>query len=204
VKQTSRSTGSTPRIRRNPAVRLGAAVASAGLLVGLAACGFNAQTLQPYDPADGVNPGVGNPNQQPNERTKVEPNTAVKVRGLMIIAKTPTSGFLSATIYSDNADQLTSVTGNVLQPNDAQGAALTVTLPSPVQIPAGAPVVLVDQQAIDVTASRLPAGQTANLTLTFAKAGSKTVQVPIVDGQNDTYRTVQPSAAPSSGATSQG
>jgi hypothetical protein len=201
VKQTSRNTGRRPGVRSSVAARLGAAAASAGLLVGLSACGFDAQTLQPYTPSDGVNVSVGNPNQQPGERTKVEPNTAVMVRGLMIVAKTPTSGFLSATLYSDSSDQLTTVGGNVLDPNDDQGPGLTVNLPSPVSVGPDAPVVLVDQQAITVTADRLPAGQTAMLTLTFAKAGSAQVQVPIVDGLNDTYRTVEPSAAPSSGGS---
>ena len=35
-----------------------------GLLLGTAACGNNAQTLQPYTPAEGINLDVGNPADQ--------------------------------------------------------------------------------------------------------------------------------------------
>lgn len=198
--QTSRSTGAREGRTTGRAARIGAAVAATGLLVGLSACGFNAQTLQPYTPSDGVNVNVGNASPASNGRTKVEPNSAVKVRGLMIVAKSATSGFLSATIVSDSPDQLTAVTGNVLRQDGSQGSALTIALPSPIQLQPNSRVVLVDRQAVTVTGTTVPAGATASLKLTFAKAGSKQVVVPIVDGQNDTYRTVSPSPAPSSSA----
>ncbi len=204
---TSRSAGAREASRSHPRTglmaRVGAAAAAAGLLVGLSACGFNAQTLKTYTPADGVNVNVGNPNgQMENGQSKIPTSSAVKVRGLMILAESPTSGFLSATVISDNPDQLTDITGNVLEPDGSQGPALTIQLPSPITLNPHSPVILVDRQAVTVTGSQVPAGATASLKLTFAKAGSTQVTVPIVDGQNDTYRTVSPSPAPSSSSTS--
>jgi hypothetical protein len=187
VKQNSRTLTRTRKFGR-----IGAAVASMGLLFAMSACGFDAQTLQPYTPSDGVNVDVGvGPNGEPDSST-------VKVRSLMILAKSPTSGFLSATLYSQQHDSLTQVTGNVLNPNGSEGAPITAKLSSPVQISGDSPVVLIDDAPITVTASRLPAGQTATLTLTFSTAGTQEVRVPIVDGNNDIYATVQPSP-PSAG-----
>lgn len=185
MKQTSQ----TSRTARKPG-RIGAAAASAGLLLALSACGFDVQTLQPYTPSDGVNINVGaGPNGDPIAST-------VKVRGLMILAKSPTSGFLSATLVAQNDDSLTSVTGNVLKDDGSNGPALTINVSSPVTVGGSKAVVLVDQSPITVSGSSLPAGQDAKLTLTFSKAGSEQVEVPIVDGNNPIYSTVQPSASP--------
>src|SRR5690606_19523536 len=166
----------------------------AGLLFGMSACGFDAQTLQPYTPADGVNADIGTgPDGKPVAGT-------VKVRGLMILRKSNTSGFVSASLSSREPDQLTTVSGTVLEPNGTPGAEITATLTGPIRITPQGATHLIDQPAIQVKASELPAGQLAELTLTFERSGSHTVQVPIVDGQNATYRTVQPtpgsSAAP--------
>ncbi|MBO0812367.1 MAG: hypothetical protein J2P23_10020 [Microlunatus sp.] len=173
--------------------RIGAALATAGLLFALSACGFGVQTLQPYTPADGVNVNVApGPDGQPDAST-------IKVRGLMILARTPTSGFLSATFDAQNTDTLTGITGNVLNPNGSTGDALTVNVSSPIKVGGGNPVVLVDHAAVTVTGNSLPAGQDASLTLTFANAGSEQVKVPIVDGNNDIYATVSPSAPATNG-----
>lgn len=178
ISQTSRTAGKLGRI--------GAAAASAGLLFALSACGFNVQTLQPYTPSDGVNIDVG---PKPNGLW------AIKVRGLMILAKSSTSGFLSATIVAQQDDSLTSVTGNVLKPDGSNGDALTVKIAKPIKVGPTKPVILVDHSPVTVTGTSLPAGADANLTLTFDKAGSEQVRVPIVDGNNDIYATVSPSPA---------
>lgn len=179
--QTSRTAGKRGLI--------GVAVAGAGLLFTLSACGFDVQTLQPYTPSDGVNVDVApGPNGQPDAGT-------VKVRDLMILAKSNTSGFLSATLVAQNNDSLTGVTGNVLNTNGGNGPALTFTVSNPIKVGGGKAVVLVDQAPVTVSGSSLPAGQDADLTLTFANAGSQNVKVPIVDGSNEIYKTVQPSAS---------
>lgn len=189
MEHTVRSS-STRRI--GMAGRIAGICASATLVLGLSACGFDAQTLQPYQPADGVDVNVAvGANGNPDAHT-------IKVRGLMILAKSDTEGFLSATLTAASDDQLTGVTGTTLTPDDSEGAPLTVTLPGPVSLTAGSPVVLVDHEAITVKADKLRAGLNARLTLTFAQAGSQQVTVPIVDGNNSTYQSVSPSAAPSS------
>lgn len=179
ISQTSKAAGKRGRI--------GAAVAGAGLLLGLSACGFNVQTLHPYTPADGVNINVG---EGPNGPTA----STIKVRDLMIIAKSPTSGFLSATIDARQNDTLTGITGDVLKPDGSKGEPLTVKLTNPITV-GGKPVILVDQAPVTVTATSLPAGLDASLTVTFAKAGSQQVRVPIINGNNDIYATVSPSPA---------
>jgi len=183
MKQTSQ----TPRTARKRGL-IAAAAAGAGLLFTLSACGFDVQTLQPYDPSDGVNINVApGPDGQPDAGT-------VEVRGLMILAKSNTSGFLSATLVAQNNDSLTGVTGNVLNNDGSNGPALTITVSSPITVGGSSAVVLVDHAPVTVTGSSLPPGQDADLTLTFSKAGSETVKVPIIDGNNEIYRTVQPSA----------
>lgn len=183
MKQTSQT---SPARKRG---LIAAAAASAGLLFALSACGFDEQTLQPYTPADGVNVDIGaGPDGNPISST-------IKVRGLMILAKSNTSGFLSATLVAQNNDSLTGVTGNVLNTNGGNGPALTFTVSNPIKVGGGKAVVLVDQAPVTVSGSSLPAGQDADLTLTFANAGSQNVKVPIVDGSNEIYKTVQPSAS---------
>lgn len=189
MKQTVPSSGTR---RVGIAGRIAGICASAGLIFGLSACGFNVQTLQTYQPADGIdiNVAVGK-DGKPDAET-------IKVRGLMILAKSDTSGFLSATFTTRADDQLTGVTGTALTADDSEGSALKIDLPAPVQMTPGKALVLVNQEEIKVTADKLRPGLNANLTLTFANAGSQQVTVPIVDGNNSTYSKVSPSPAASS------
>lgn len=175
--------------------RLGVAV-SAALLLGSAACGFNAQTLMPYTPAAGVNVNVGTgPNQEPVTST-------VQVRGLMVISRTPGEGFLSASLLCGDQDALTSVSGYVVKTDGSQGSALTVTLPEPVALGNNQLVVLTDRTEIAVASADLMAGGTVSLTLTFSNAGSQQVLAPVVDGNTSGYSSVSPSPAPSGSPSS--
>ncbi|WP_454227400.1 hypothetical protein [Propioniciclava flava] len=81
---------STPK-RRAAHVMI-AAAASALLLSG---CGFNAQTLQPYTPAEGVNTQIGD----------------VKVRNLVVVSDDEGHGYLSASLVSPKNTALVSVAG---------------------------------------------------------------------------------------------
>jgi hypothetical protein len=176
--------------------RVAAACASAGLILGVSACGFDVQTLQHYQPSDGVDVNVATAaNGQPDNQT-------IKIRGLMILAKSDTSGFLSATMTAASDDQLTAVSGTALTTDDSEGSALKVKLSGPVSLTADKAVVLTDQPAITITADKLQPGLNANLTLTFAQAGTEHVTVPILDGNNSTYSTVSPSAAANSTSNS--
>lgn len=186
MSQTVRSRGTR---RSGFAGKVAAACASVGLVLAVSACGFDVQTLQHYQPADGVDVNVA------TTADGAPGNHTIKVRGLMILAKSDTSGFLSATFNAVSDDQLTAVSGTTLSDDDSAGSPLTVALPGPVTLPAGQPVVLTNQPEIKITADKLQAGLNAKLTLTFANAGNEIVTVPIINGNNSTYATVSPSAA---------
>ena len=201
MKQTSgriaarraRRSGAGVAGRVGVAPRVGVALASVGLLFGLSACGFNAQTLQPYTPSDGVNVDIGlDQNENPTAAT-------VKVRNLMVISKAHGSGFLSATLVSGEDDKLTEVSGQALGPDGTTGSKLTTELSEPVEITAGQPVVLTDQSPITLTAADLKPGQLADLTLSFERSGSYQVEVPVVDGNNEIYSGVEPTPEQSPG-----
>ena len=159
-----------------------------GLLLVTAACGTDAQTLQPYTPAEGVNLDVGDPADQ----TKV-----VHVRNLLIISKAPGQGVLSATIVTDGRDQLTRVTGNAIKVDGTPGAPFTARLANTVSFANGAQIVLTDGAPIAVNSPDLAAGLSANVTLQFRNAGEATAVVPVVDGNEPQYATISPAPTPS-------
>lgn len=170
----------------SPTVRL-----VAGLLLVLAvtvstACGTDKQTLRPYTPADGVNFDVG------GER-------GVKVRNLMIISRVEGEGFLSATMVAADRAQLTAVSGKAIKSDGTDGAPLSATIPSSVSLGNGVLIVLTDGPFITVRSPDLKAGLTADVTLQFSTAGSATVRVPVIDGNEGPYATISPEATPSAG-----
>jgi hypothetical protein len=157
-----------------------------GLLLGLGACGTDAQTLKPYTPAEGVNLDVGNPTDY---------EEVVHVRKLLIISREPGSGILSASIVTDGRDQLTEVSGFAIKSDGTQGAPLTVKLTNTVSIANRAQVVLTDSP-ISVESADLVPGLTASITLTFANAGEATVIAPVVDGKAGHYASISPEPTP--------
>lgn len=163
--------------------RLGRAVAAGTLaltaMVGITGCQF--QTLQQYTPADGVNTAVAD----------------VMVRNLVIVVTDSGEGVLLGTLVTHQADTLQSVKGVALLPDGAAGAALQVTSPAQVSVKPTEPLVLLDE-AIRVSSSDLRAGLTARVELTFAKAGSVTTVVPVLDQQSPEYRNLD---IPSAGAS---
>ena len=160
-----------------------------GLVLAVGACGTDAQTLQPYTPAEGVNLDVGDP---------YDPESVVHVRNLLIISKEPGSGILSASLVTDGRDQLREITGFAIKSDGSQGAPIRVTLTNTVSIANRAQIVLTDQTTpISVTSADLAPGLTASLTLTFANAGEATVIVPVVDGDFPEYASISPAPTPS-------
>ena len=182
--RTGQKSGSTRGVRVRGLVAL---LSLLGLLLGLGACGNDAQTLKPYTPGEGVNIDVGNP-------ANIE--DVVHVRNLLIISKEPGSGILSASIVTDGRDQLTDVTGFAIKSDGSQGTPLTVNLTNTLSIANRAQIVLTDQP-ISVESADLAPGLTASVTLTFAKAGAATVIVPVVDGNEGQYQSISPAATPS-------
>lgn len=173
----------TPRGWRGARAAAGL-VASIGLLVSGAACGFNVQTNRPYTPAQGVNYNVGTP--------------PVQVRNLMVLSREEGRGFLSATLTANDQDALTSVAGAPVKADFNPGTPFTVGLASPIPLSNQAIVVLTSRQPLITMASPdLKVGGEAELTLTFETAGSMKTRVPIVDADEEPYATIRPSAAAS-------
>jgi hypothetical protein len=183
------------RARRNrPArsARTRAALAAAALAVVMpaAACGFGAQTLRPYTPAEGVNFDVGDIN---------DPNVVVHVRNLLIISRSPGEGIVSATMVTQGRDTLTAVTGAPYLADGSKGQSYTAELSGPVLLTANRQVVLTNQEPfITVSgATGLQAGLDTEITMQFGKAGSYTTRTTVVDGNLPPYTDVTPSASPS-------
>lgn len=157
-------------------------------LVGLAAgCGFDAQLLKPYTPADGTNKDIGE-------------DGTLKVRNLVVVSRAKGQGILSATLVSNAAERLTRVT---VAPHTLQGTtgpAVPITLAAPTELAAGSLVVLTNQQPLlTVSAPDLEAGSSATVVMTFEKAGEVTLDCPVVDGTQAPWSTISPSPS-SSGA----
>ena len=161
--------------------------AAAGLLMSLtllaagSACGFDVQTNRPYTPAEGVNYNVGNP--------------PVSVRNLLIISREDGQGFLSATMTTTQNDSLTSVAGTPIKPDYTPGAPFTVRPSGPVALSTTAITVLTNRPLITLQSADLYIGGEAELTLTFSTAGTLTTRVPVVDGNEQPYATISPSAS---------
>ena len=156
------------------------------LLLGVGACGFDAQTMRPYTPADGANVDAG-------------PGNTVKIRNLLILSRAKGQGFLSASIAADQ-DALVKVGGATIKPDGSEGTPLQATISAPIPLDNGELVVLTQRPLITITSPDLQAGLTAKVVLTFKRAGDVTVLVPVIDGNQEEYRTISPSpsAAPSS------
>jgi hypothetical protein len=149
------------------------------------ACGFEQQTLRPYTPAEGVNFDVGG-------------DRGVKVRNLMILSRTEGEGFLSATMVAGDRNQVTGISGKAIKSDGTDGTPLAATIPSPITLESGVPVILTDGPPITVRSPDLEAGLLAEVTLQFSPAGSTTVRIPVVDANEGPYASVSPQATPSS------
>ncbi len=171
---------------RARATRTLVATLLSALLLLVSACGMDAQTSQPYTPAEGVNADVGPANQ------------AVQVRNLMILSREDGTGYLSASLIAQERDAMTGVAGYPFTLDQTQGTPFTVTLPNPVGLSENALVVLTDRELIELKSPELVVGADAELTLTFSTAGELTIRVPVVDADQPDYATITPSPMPSS------
>lgn len=156
-------------------------VAIAALLLAplLAACGFNAQTDQVYQPAVGVNDRSGN----------------VDILNALIVSGTDGSGTFAGTLVNKNQtedDTLQSVTGP-----DVTASRGTV------DVPAGEAALLADTGDLSLTGDGIVPGKWVELTFVFSSGQSTTMKVPVVDASGD-YADVPPpsTATPSSSPSS--
>jgi hypothetical protein len=149
----------------------------------LSACGFSVQTNLPYTPSEGVNLSIG----------------SVQIRNLMVLSKGQNEGFVSATMSSTEDESLVAVSGTIIKSDGSNGGALTATIPAPVSLTPGIPVVLTDSPAfVTVKGDGLTPGLTVNLTMEFRSAGRATLLVPVVDASHPYYVTVSPEPSSSS------
>lgn len=183
----SRASGRRPESRPISQVRglrsAAALLVALGVLLITAACGNDAQTLQPYTPAEGINVDVGNP---ANYRQ------VVHVRNLLIISKAKGQGVVSATVVTDDRDELTTLTGVPIKVDGTEGAPFTATLSQTVSFGNGAQIVLTDRPLITVSSPDLVPGQSSSVTLQFKNAGGVKLLVPIADGNEPQYATISP------------
>jgi hypothetical protein len=93
---------------------------------------------------------------------------------------------------------LTGISGKAIKSDGSDGAPLAATIPSPITLDSGVPVILTDGPPITVRSPDLQAGLLADVTLQFSPAGSTTVRIPVVDANEGPYATVSPQATPSS------
>jgi copper(I)-binding protein len=172
--------------------RLRTVTAAAALLAvpALSACGvsFNAQTDQPYQPGDGV----------------IERSGPIDVLNALVVSDTPGSGRLVAGLVNntDEGDALTGVNG--AGDDDAVSYELG---DGSTDIPGGGFIDLSDDDVVMVQVSGseesvLP-GQFLRLTLQFENADDVTVNVPVLE-QNEDYEDVElPSASPTESSESE-
>jgi hypothetical protein len=154
-----------------------AALSLALLVPGLAACGFNEQTDQVYQPAVGVNNRSG----------------TVDVLGAVVVSGTDGSGTFSASLV--NQDQSTPATlSSVTGPSGTQ-----VQVTQQVEVQPDSLSNLADIGAVSVSGDDVKPGNFIRLTLHFDTGQESTLNVPVVDRELE-FSQVRP-AIPSSSAT---
>jgi copper(I)-binding protein len=165
--------------------------AAAALIPLVAGCeaGFNAPTLQWHQPTDGTGKTVGNITIS-NVFVLGAPIGAVIPRG-------HNAGLFLGLVNVGAPDRLLSVT--------APGVASSVLLPgNQVVLPENKPVLLTGPQPrviLEHLLRPLTGGSVITVTLTFANAGSVTLQVPVMP-RAQYYSTLLPAPSPTSSASS--
>ncbi|GAA1531850.1 hypothetical protein [Kribbella lupini] len=156
--------------------RAAAAGATVTLSLALAACGanFNAQTMKPYQPAEGTNATSG----------------SIAVRNLLVLADEDGSGELHAAVVNTGKTDDTLVgiasdpaatpqTGDGAEPA-APPATVTVGNVRPMTLAPGASLTLPPTSGKPFTVTGGKPGTMITLTITFAKAAPITAHVPVL------------------------
>lgn len=167
-------------------------VAGVGVSLLLAGCGFNAQTLQPYTPAHGVNVDVA----------AGEAGRQLKVRNLLVVADDSGKGVLSASIVSPVADTLVRVEGVAHKADNSLGSPLRVS-GGPVELLPHRMAVLTEAgiDGFTVSGSDLKPGLTADLTLTFKSGVQASAIAPVMSSKSAIYASISPAPTPSATPT---
>lgn len=157
------------------------AVASALVLgLGMAGCA-NYETIEPYQPAAGIQTDA----------------PGVKVRNLMVLSEGG-SMQLAGTLIADADDKLEKIAGTALKANSDEAGPLTVASKA-IELPAVERVNLADEN-IKVTGDDVKPGGMTKLSLDFAKAGSLELTVPVVDAKSAGFASASSEASSSPSA----
>ncbi|MEO5709930.1 MAG: hypothetical protein ABIQ59_08910 [Nocardioidaceae bacterium] len=140
----------------------------------LSSCGasFGAQTDQVYNPSRGVDDRDGE----------------VDVLNALVVTGADGSGTLVATFVDNdqvNADSLTGVAGA------GQDAALTGKVAGDATIPAAGVLNLATQGDVTLKGKRIVPGNFVKITFSFDRAGSATLDVPVVSSDDPDYADVK-------------
>jgi len=151
-------------------------VAIAALLLAptLAACGFNEQTDQVYQPAVGVNDRSGN----------------VDILNALVVSDTDGSGTFAGTLVNKDqthADRLQSVSGPGITAPDRG-----------VDIPAAGSALLAKSGSLTIEGDSVKPGRFVELTFVFESGQSTTLKVPVVEATGDYTGVPLPSPSPTS------
>lgn len=151
--------------------RAAAAGATVTLSLALAACGanFNAQTMKPYQPAEGTNATSG----------------SIAVRNLLVLADEDGTGELHAAVVNTGKtdDTLVGIASEPAAPQGEEGtppATVTVGDVRPMTLAAGTSLTLPPVSGKPFTVTGGKPGVMVTLTLTFAKAAPITAHVPVL------------------------
>ena len=128
----------------------------------LTSCGFNNPTDQVYTPGVGVNERSG---------------TVDVLHALIVSGEDGSGTFIAGLANNDNAES------DAL--SNLAGEGITVTGGGPVDIPAGGFVQLADEGGVPVEGEGVSAGAFVEVTLSFERGESVTVEVPVVDQRGD-------------------
>jgi hypothetical protein len=148
----------------------------------LSSCGFEPMTDRVYTPGTGVNERSG----------------SVDVLGALVVSGADGSGTVVAGLVNNDeqrADALAGIKGA------GPASTLQIQAPGPVEVPAGGFVQLADEGEVVIEGEDIVPGAFVELTFSFERGDSVTLNVPVVARRGDYADVPVPSVAPSEDAT---
>jgi hypothetical protein len=132
----------------------------------LSSCGFDEPTDRVYNPGVGVNDRAG----------------TVDVLGAVVVSDSAGSGTVSATFVnndSERADAVTRITGS------GDDSGVTVALGEPLELTPGGSAKLSEESPVAAEGAPIESGAFVELTFSFERGESVTLQLPVVSNVGD-------------------
>jgi len=169
---TNAVSNGTARLGRRTPRRLAAPLVIAMLAITGCGAGFNAQTNQVYQPADGVSDRSGD----------------VYAINLLVVGNDEGDGTLIGTLINQQADDdaLTEFTASAFDGTEI----LTSPIEEPVELTPQSGVALQDGSLLSLSGENLTPGDFINLTLTFDNAAALEMQIPIQPATDEIFSEV--------------